>query len=682
MSKIPLAAYILQRLYECGVHHLHGVPGDYSLPFLSHLKHSPVKWIGSCNELNAGYAADGYARMRGMGALCTTYGVGELSAINAFAGSRAEGVSVVHIVGTPSRKARLATESKEGMGKGGLLLHHMLGSDFGVDFYHGLYRKLSSTLSLYHYSGNPTSVIDRALSKTIRSKQPGYITLPSDMADLEVSAEDLKKPLALDHLKVNNREGECEQLISREIWNARRPLIMVDGMSERYGLRKAINDLVRQSGIPTVCLQAGVGVVDSDAPNYYGVYAGSLATPDLHDYVQQSDCVLLICPLLSDTGTAGFTAIPPMENTVLVKGRTIETRDEKYDHVDTTDLISKLANDLADGKEFRTNQNAQSGPSKQYPTNPPQASSPTSRITQDYLWPRLSSYFQSGDTILLANGTPLIASRLLNVPPKVRVIASGLWYSVGQMLPAAQGAALALQNTPRSEEWSGRTILLEGDGSFQATAQELSTIMRYKIDCTIFITNNEGYAYERLIEGLDADFNDVAGWKYALAPAMMGGKSTREYPIRTFEVATVEELEKVLDDDDVKEGRGLILVDVRLGKTDVPAYFRKGLESAGTRLREGVDAKREGADPKWERVIPKSEESDFEKERVDSKTEVLDFKEDGLDFKREVVASKSDRMDSKTEELKQDIPKEGSQVRVRYVVPMPATFKERLKKPK
>jgi pyruvate decarboxylase len=598
MSKIPLAAYILQRLHQCGVHHLHGVPGDFSLPFLSHLKHSPIKWIGSCNELNAGYAADGYARMRGLGALCTTYGVGELSAINAFAGSRAEGVSVVNIVGTPSRKARLATDSKGSLRKGSLLLHHMLGSGFEVDFYQRLYSRLSTTLSLYHSNENPTFVIDRALGKIMRAKQPAYITLPSDMADFQVSAEDLRRPLALDYMKFNAKQRECEQLVSRKLWNARRPLIMVDGMSERYGLRKAINDLVRQSGIPTVCLQAGVGVVDSDAPNYYGVYAGSLATPDLHDYVKRSDCVLLICPLLSDTGTAGFTAVPPMENTVLVKERTIKIGDEKYDYLDNSDLISKLANDLADGKDFRINQNTESGPTRQFPTRPPKASSPTSRITQDYLWPRLSSYFKSGDTILLANGTPLIGSRLLNLPPKVRVIASGLWYSVGQMLPAAQGAALALQDTPRSEAWSGRTILLEGDGSFQATAQELSTIIRYKIDCTIFIANNEGYAYERLIEGLEEDFNDVAGWKYVLAPAMMGGKSTREYPIRTFEVTTVEELESVLDDEDVKTGRGLILVDVRLGKTDVPDYFRKGLESAGMRLREAVDYKREEIDSK------------------------------------------------------------------------------------
>ena len=95
--------YLLDRLAELGVNHLFGVPGDFNLQFLDDvLAHPDISWVGNANELNAGYAADGYARIRGVGALLTTYGVGELSAINATAGSYAENVPVIHIVGAPS----------------------------------------------------------------------------------------------------------------------------------------------------------------------------------------------------------------------------------------------------------------------------------------------------------------------------------------------------------------------------------------------------------------------------------------------------------------------------------------------------------------------------------------------------------------------------------------------------
>ena len=155
------------------------------------------------------------------------------------------------------------------------------------------------------------------------------------------------------------------------------------------------------------------------------------------------------------------------------------------------------------------------------------------------------------------------------------------------MLPAAQGAALALKDRDRSVRWSGRTILFDGDGSFQATIQELSTIIRYKLDCTIFIINNQGYAYERLIEGLNEDFNDVAPWNYILAPEMMGGqKGSKRYPIRSHKLETVGDLERSLTHPHVQGGQGLTLLDVKMGRVDVPTYFKAALAGAGERLRQ------------------------------------------------------------------------------------------------
>ena len=101
-TRYSIADYLVERLGECGIDHLFGIPGDYNLQFLDHVIDSPrVRWVGCANELNAAYAADGYARIHGAGALLTTFGVGELSALNGVAGSYAEYVPVLHIVGAP-----------------------------------------------------------------------------------------------------------------------------------------------------------------------------------------------------------------------------------------------------------------------------------------------------------------------------------------------------------------------------------------------------------------------------------------------------------------------------------------------------------------------------------------------------------------------------------------------------
>ena len=81
-SEVTVAEYLLARLKEIGVDHLFGVPGDFVLGFFNQVLKSDVKYVSTCNELNAAYAADGYARIRGMGAFASTFGVGELSALN------------------------------------------------------------------------------------------------------------------------------------------------------------------------------------------------------------------------------------------------------------------------------------------------------------------------------------------------------------------------------------------------------------------------------------------------------------------------------------------------------------------------------------------------------------------------------------------------------------------------
>lgn len=156
--------YLLDRLAELGVSEIFGVPGDYNLQFLDHIvAHPTIRWVGSANELNAGYAADGYGRLRGMSAVVTTFGVGELSVTNAIAGSYAEHVPVVHIVGGPTKDAQGTRRA----------LHHSLGDG---DFEHFL--RISREITCAQANLMPATAgreIDRVLSEVREQKRPGYI---------------------------------------------------------------------------------------------------------------------------------------------------------------------------------------------------------------------------------------------------------------------------------------------------------------------------------------------------------------------------------------------------------------------------------------------------------------------------------------------------------------------------
>ncbi|CQJ04885.1 indole-3-pyruvate decarboxylase [Yersinia frederiksenii] len=170
-SHYTVADYLLDRLAEIGIRHLFGVPGDFNLHFLDHvISHPVIKWVGCANELNAAYAADGYARVMPAAALLTTSGVGELSAINGIAGSFTEYLPVIHIVGTPTLRSQ----------KNGELLHHSLGDGNFSHFSHMAKEVTCAQANLT--ADNAAYEIDRVLGAALSQRRPVYLSLPSDVA--------------------------------------------------------------------------------------------------------------------------------------------------------------------------------------------------------------------------------------------------------------------------------------------------------------------------------------------------------------------------------------------------------------------------------------------------------------------------------------------------------------------
>lgn len=560
-ASISLAEYLFTRLRQLGVGAVHGVPGDYNLELLDYVKPAGLLWVGNANELNAAYAADGYARIKGIGALVTTFGVGELSAINAIAGSYTEFAPVVHIVGTPPRASQ----------DGRRLIHHTF-----ADGEYGRFAQMSSHVTVAQTSlWDPRTCaeqIDTVLSECILHSRPVYIQVPTDLVSASLPSDRLKRPISspVDEPAANPaRDTALERILDR-IHKAKKAVIIADGECRPLRIVDKVQEIIDATKWPTWTTAFGKGLFDETRPNFHGVYTGKFDEDIVQETINQADLVLFFGPHLSSTNTYAYTAIPSSQTTILIKGNQVDIGTETFRDVPATFIASRLSQCIDLSKITRN---------EPYPRLPRDWSEPIdnlagnqSPISQDKLWRTLANILRPGDIVLGETGTSGYGVREMPLPPNTRVFTPVTWLSIGFMLPAAQGAAMAQRELIESSEYHGikpgdaQTILLIGDGSFQMTAQEMATIIRHNLDVLVVLTNNDGYTIERCIHGLKQEYNDISAWRYLEAPRLFGAKDDTY----TAAARTYAELAEVLKHDKIKSSGGLRMVEIFLDREDAP----------------------------------------------------------------------------------------------------------------
>jgi len=259
----------------------------------------------------------------------------------------------------------------------------------------------------------------------------------------------------------------------------------------------------------TACFTSGKGIIDeSRTPDWLGTLSGPT------EYSSSADLALMIGPLLANTNTAAWSAIPRAPS-IKFNADAMVLDGHQYSVSGKLVLQHLVDTLLGEGRPVPTPNANSHGSTTSSSLHKHRA------ISQDVFWSTMSSFIKRNDTVLLANGTPLVGSRDLQLPADVQIVASETRCSIGQMLPAAHGIALG----ERDAHIPGRTILFDGDGSFQTTCQALSDIIRYRLNVTIFLVNNAGYTYERWVNGMDAEYNDVPAWRYVDAPDFFGAHS-------------------------------------------------------------------------------------------------------------------------------------------------------------
>ncbi|MBM6770334.1 alpha-keto acid decarboxylase family protein [Bacillus cereus] len=546
-KQYTISAYLLDRLHELGIEHIFGVPGDYNLAFLDDVvAHENLKWIGNCNELNAAYAADGYARIKGIAALITTFGVGELSAINGIAGSYAENVPVIKITGTPPTKVM----------ENGAIVHHTLG-DGKFDHFSNMYREITvaqTNVTPEHAAEE----IDRVLRACWNEKRPVHINLPIDVYNKPINKPTepiLYKPI------LSNKEALDKMLLHATsiINNAKKPVILADFEVDRFHAKENLHQFVEKTGFPIATLSMGKGIFPEKHPQFIGIYTGDVSSPYLRKRIDESDCIISIGVKLTDTITGGFTQGFKKEQVIEIHPYTVKIIDKKYGPV----VMQNVLQHLSDSIEHRNKDTLDVKPFILESSPFTEEFIPKAQmVTQKRFWQQMYHFLQENDVLIVEQGTPFFGSAAIPLPNNTANVGQPLWGSIGYTLPALLGTQLA--------NLSRRNILIIGDGSFQVTAQELSTILRQNLKPIIFLINNNGYTVERAIHGQNQPYNDIQMWDYNKLSMVFGA----EEKSLTFKVENESELAEVLTNITFNKNQ-LIFIEVIMSQSDQPELLAK-----------------------------------------------------------------------------------------------------------
>ena len=553
-SEMTVAEYLLMRLKEIGVDHLFGVPGDFVLGFLNQVLLSDVKYVGTCNELNAAYAADGYARMRGIGAFATTYGVGELSAINGVAGAFAERVPVVAITGSPST-VNFRTRP---------LLHHTLG-DYQIPL--RMYEKITAATTQLVSGEKAPAEIDRVLSECLALQLPVYISIPSDVVGMKCRRpEPFHFPTPAD--SDPEALGEAVKETLEMLGAAKKPAVLGDVELVRFKLQEEFGGLLDKTGFPFATMMLGKSVLSEHHPQFIGLFEGDRSRDYVRNRVESADCLLQLGALMTDFNTGGFTTRLDPSKTISANIRTVKIKHHYYENVNLRDFILALTEKLPRRDPATLDIQCAAEGCVHRPTGPfqPDAGKP---LTLRRFFDRMSRYIGDNSIVIAETGVSLFSAAEMLMPEGASFIAQTFYGSIGYTVGATLGVCVAAGDRP--------TVLFVGDGSFQVTGQDLSTMIRNGLKPVIFLMNNDGYTIERVI--VDRSYNDIQPWRYHKLTEVFGGGLG-------LDVRTEGELEEALVK--ASKAEGLVFIEIHTPRMDCPESLRSaGKSMAKTNQLEG-----------------------------------------------------------------------------------------------
>ncbi|MFL6422194.1 MAG: alpha-keto acid decarboxylase family protein [Nitrososphaeraceae archaeon] len=569
--KQSVSSFLIESLYDYGVRHIFGVPGDFVLGFYQQMIQSnKLKVINTCDEQGAAFAADSYARINGLGAVCVTYCVGGLKVVNATAQAFAEKSPLVVISGAPGIKERIKNP----------LLHHKV-RDF--DTQQKIFEHVTVDSVLIDNPTTAAKEIDRVLSSAMRYKRPVYIELPRDKVSTPISIyyQEQYPDSSSSKYSKNIKTGEGEVQEKRDIDSmqealsesieminsSKQPVIIAGVEIHRFGLQDKLLQLVTKTNIPAVATVLSKSVISEDHPLYLGVYEGAMGHESVREYVESSDCLILIGALMTDINF-GITPTPiEPSKSIYVTTEKLSVKHHNYENILLQDFLTILIEAPLAKKDFmllEKQRDIKNNKNK----NKRFSAARNRKITVKRLFERLNFSITDNVIVIADVGDSLFGALDLTIHGQTDFLSPAYYCSMGFAVPAAIGAQLA---NPKL-----RPIVIVGDGAFQMTGMEISTISRFALNPIIIILNNNGYGTERPM--LDGPFNDVLPWNYYRIPEVIGGHG------KGFMIETEEQLEEAFLAAENIYSQELCILDVHLDIHDGSPALQRLTESLGKKV--------------------------------------------------------------------------------------------------
>jgi indolepyruvate decarboxylase len=491
---LSIGQYIINRMQDYGIQDCFGIPGDYVLNFYSMLEKSPINMVGCTREDCAGFAADAYARIRGMGALCVTYCVGGLSVCNSVAGAFAEKSPVVLITGSPGMNERINNP----------LLHHKV-RDFSTQ--REVFEKLCIASTELVDPLVAFSEIDRVLDACYRFKRPVYIELPRDMVNVVPAITHAYRRPSIEYDSLALEEAVREAI--ERINHAKKPMIIAGVEIHRFGLQDQLIQLAERAKIPIAATILGKSVVDETHPLYCGLYEGAMGRDDVTKYVEDSDCILLLGAFMTDINLGIYTAQLEVKNCIYATSEHLQISYHHYPQVPLADFLDRLieANPQPAHRVIPDTLHVKKPAGFQIETDRP--------LEVSRMMSRINSQIDAQTIVIADIGDALFASSELVIHEKTDFLSPAYYTSMGFSVPAALGACVAKPDD--------RVLVIVGDGAFQMTGQEMSSLIRLGHNPIIIVLDNHGYGTERFLQEGTWKYNEIAVWNYSKLPEVYGG---------------------------------------------------------------------------------------------------------------------------------------------------------------
>ncbi|MEB0260965.1 MULTISPECIES: thiamine pyrophosphate-binding protein [unclassified Mucilaginibacter] len=548
---MTVAQYILQCLKKHGCHHIFGVPGTSCAGIYFAVDNDPeMKYLVTVNELEAGYIADGYGRFAPMSAVAVSYGVGNLSMINAIASAYTEKVPMIVLNGGPTANEQADQDDY------GILFSHSTGKR-NADL--EIYKNVTVAADMLTDLSTAQALISGLFKKASETPGPVYLEVANNFWDKEI--EVVEEEPAKEEIIAN--EDVLKAFFER-ISVAKEPVILLGSEICRRGLAKQALAVIEKLKIPFCTTLLSKSVIDEGHELFIGTYDSDLVNKPPRRYAEASDCFIALgCIFGIDHGSLVKTQYKTMVDVSYGKARIASTAFEGVvlkgflegilSHKQAQLLIVNRSKRIDNQKLMRK---------------------PTERPTHDGVFKAINKFLSDkGDQMLMVADTCLSSypASDLQMPATKMFLANPVWLSIGQGTPASIGAHLATGKRP---------IIVSGDGGFQMIAQTFSTMVKYKIPSIIAVIDNGLYGIEQFL--LDKKFytdpstpsigfNTLNRWKYENFPEVFGGgKGFRVNDTDKF----YETLELAFAYKD-----GPVIIAIEINPKDIPTEYVKKIES-------------------------------------------------------------------------------------------------------